>query len=42
MLAAELDAIELNGVDRWWGGVHQCGAEAAWRWDGSTGRLVGP
>jgi hypothetical protein len=42
VLAGELDAIGLNGVDRWWGGVHQCGTEAPWRWDESAGRLSGP
>lgn len=30
----EFDAIDLNGIDRWLGGVHLQGANAAWRWDG--------
>lgn len=30
----EFDAVELNGIDRWLGGVHLQGANAAWRWDG--------
>lgn len=30
----EFDAIELNGIDRWLGGVHLQGQQAAWRWDG--------
>ncbi len=30
----ELDAIALNGIDRWLGGVHLQGTDAAWRWDG--------
>ncbi len=32
--AGELDAIEWNGIERWLGGVHLQGEEAAWRWDG--------
>jgi hypothetical protein len=32
--------IELNGVDRWLGGVHLKGGHAAWRWDRTSGRLV--
>jgi len=34
------DAIELNGIDRWLGGVHLKGDRAAWRWDRASGRLV--
>lgn len=34
VLDGEFDAIELNGIDRWLGGVHLQGDEAAWRWDG--------
>ncbi len=34
------DAIGLNGIDRWIGGVHLLGAEADWRWDPTTARLV--
>jgi hypothetical protein len=33
VLRAELDHVALNGIDRWLGGVHLAGAEAAWRWD---------
>jgi hypothetical protein len=32
--AGAADYIHLNGVDRWLGGVHLQGNEAAWRWDG--------
>ena len=35
VLDGEFDAIELNGIDRWLGGVHLQGYEAAWRWDGT-------
>jgi len=37
--ADEDDFIVANGIDRWWGGVHQVGHEARWRWDESTGHL---
>ncbi|MEO7653942.1 MAG: hypothetical protein ABIZ80_26080 [Bryobacteraceae bacterium] len=40
VLSGEKDAIALNGIDRWLGGVHLCGADADWRWDDSTRRLV--
>ena len=30
------DRVRVNGIDRWFGGVHLKGYEAAWRWDGST------
>jgi hypothetical protein len=36
------DWIEIRGgVDRWLGGVHLCGRDAAWRWDRAAGHLVG-
>jgi len=34
------DHIELNGIDRWLGGVHLNGAKAPWRWDRTSARLV--
>jgi hypothetical protein len=33
VLEREADWIELGGSDRWLGGVHLDGANAAWRWD---------
>jgi hypothetical protein len=39
VLAGDLDAIALRGVDRWVGGVHLTG-EPDWRWDRSRARLV--
>ncbi|MSP78264.1 MAG: DUF1835 domain-containing protein [Dehalococcoidia bacterium] len=33
------DWVHLNGIDRWLGGVHLQGAEAAWRWDPVHKRL---
>ena len=35
-LAGEADHVALNGIDRWIGGVHLSGPEAAWRWDEGT------
>jgi len=35
------DWVRVHGIDRWLGGVHLQGAEAAWRWDRGAGRLVG-
>ena len=32
----EFDAVDLNGIDRWLGGVHLEGKNAAWRWDSVT------
>jgi Domain of unknown function (DUF1835) len=34
------DWMRIHGIDRWLGGVHLQGAEAAWRWDAEAGRLV--
>jgi hypothetical protein len=34
------DHIELNGIDRWLGGVHLKGDKAAWRWDRGAMHLV--
>jgi hypothetical protein len=41
VLAGKADAIDLNGIDRWIGGVHLSGAGSTWRWDetGSAGQL---
>ena len=40
VLAGRADAVALNGIDRWLGGVHLHGEEAAWRWDRARRRLV--
>ncbi len=42
VVAGRLDRVRLNGLDRWLGGVHLQGREAAWRWDQAAARLVGP
>lgn len=33
VLVGEQDHVQLNGIDRWLGGVHLQGHEAQWRWD---------
>lgn len=33
VLAGEQDHLQLNGIDRWLGGVHLQDHEAQWRWD---------
>ncbi len=38
--SGEGDAIAWNGIDRWWGGVHQTGDRARWRWDRQRAQLV--
>lgn len=35
VLAARDDRVRANGIDRWLGGVHLRGREAAWRWTGT-------
>ena len=39
VLRGESDAIRLNGIDRWFGGVHLQGHEASWRWDTPSQRV---
>jgi hypothetical protein len=34
------DYVELNGIDRWLGGVHLKGDKAAWRWDRVSAGIV--
>jgi hypothetical protein len=41
VLAGQADHVDLNGVDRWIGGVHLDGAAARWRWDEGTESIVG-
>ncbi len=40
ILVGNADHIAANGIDRWLGGVHLCGEEAAWRWDERARKLV--
>lgn len=40
VLNSNADAIQLNGIDRWLGGVHLSGAESQWRWDADREKLV--
>jgi hypothetical protein len=37
--AGRADWIHWNGIDRWLGGVHLRGHDAAWRWDAAARRL---
>lgn len=39
VLAGTADYVQLNGIDRWHGGVHLQGPDSPWRWDESRGRL---
>ena len=39
VLDGSQDAIELNGIDRWIGGVHLT-ANPDWRWDPETRQVV--
>ncbi|HJT57179.1 MAG TPA: DUF1835 domain-containing protein [Ktedonobacteraceae bacterium] len=40
-LAGQIDWIRINqGIDRWLGGVHLLGQDAAWRWDRQRAVLV--
>jgi hypothetical protein len=41
VLAGQADHVALNGLDRWVGGVHLRGPEAAWRWDEGTESITG-
>jgi hypothetical protein len=41
VLEGARDHAELNGLDRWVGGVHLLGRSPAWRWDGPRGALRG-
>jgi hypothetical protein len=37
VLAGHGDRVNVNGIDRWLGGVHLRGHEVEWRWDGEAG-----
>lgn len=40
VLEGRADRVALYGVDRWFGGVHLQGRDAAWRWDHVRGRIA--
>jgi hypothetical protein len=41
VLAGDADAVALNGIDEWRGGVHLAGADRSpWRWDRGRETLV--
>ncbi|HKS07440.1 MAG TPA: DUF1835 domain-containing protein [Gemmatimonadaceae bacterium] len=39
VLTGERDHVQLNGIDRWLGGVQLSGDESMWRWDPAERRL---
>lgn len=41
-LAGALDAVQVNGIDRWWGGTRLWQPDSVWRWDGAHARTVRP
>ena len=41
VIEGRADHIDLNGIDRWIGGVHLRGDKAAWRWDRASQRIIG-
>ncbi|HLK65834.1 MAG TPA: sigma-70 family RNA polymerase sigma factor [Bryobacteraceae bacterium] len=42
VIEGRADHIELNGIDRWLGGVHLKGDKGVWRWDRASERIVSP
>ncbi|HKZ03687.1 MAG TPA: DUF1835 domain-containing protein [Pyrinomonadaceae bacterium] len=40
VLKGEADFVELNGIDRWLGGVHLSGHGNLWRWDSQAEKLA--
>ena len=40
VLEGKKDAIELNGINRWMGGVHLARGKPIWRWDEQERKLV--
>ena len=40
VLDGAADHVELNGIDRWVGGVHLVGRDVAWRWDDGVEAVV--
>ena len=40
VLNGTADFVEMNGIDRWLGGVHLNGTEKGWRWDERGGKLI--
>ena len=41
VLGGQADHINLNGIDRWLGGVHLKGDKSSWRWDRAANRIAG-
>ena len=34
------DNVTINGIDRWFGGVHMVSGEGVWRWDTRAAKLT--
>jgi hypothetical protein len=41
VIQGRADHIDLNGIDRWIGGVYLKGDKALWRWDRASARIIG-
>jgi hypothetical protein len=41
LLAGEADFVNIQGIDRWIGGVHLTGHDVPWRWDDARETLLG-
>jgi hypothetical protein len=39
-MSGRMDWVEVNGIDRWLGGVNLCGHDVAWRWSEADDCLV--
>lgn len=40
VLSGGADAVRINGIDRWVGGVHLSGRDIRWRWDAEEERIA--
>lgn len=40
VLAGKADAVRMNGIDRWIGGVHLHGREVPWRWNAGESHVL--
>lgn len=40
VLPGQADHVEINGINRWRGGVHLCEGAPVWRWDANHGTIA--
>lgn len=40
VLEQQADHVQVNGIDRWLGGVHLCAGAPVWRWDAEQGTIA--